>query len=514
MEYAENWREQRGDTEEYVQFRLDGAREALSSVLARLFHPTVEQDFDGDIAMQDTAQTQDPVTGEVITVPIAQAEDELSDIPAEMRETVAAEIAAFRERSNRRDLERLRREEEIEARDRHGARTSSIPTGPGGANGIPVGPKGIQGAPSGPKGLRGVQIPKDYQNGVSFVNGSSELASYLGKDDEDTDASDGELERRRREKKEAEQEKAYLDHERKWLNRERARGAALDRERKKDEGEAKRTEESKGSMAKMLKDWNDDLEASRKTHEYYLDHIAWAKHRAAFRSREAAADAQDRREEENEKRAAQSAEDQARGMADAFLDRQAEELGARGIGTQPRFKISLGAAAQKARQAAEAPKRKAAADVENLLDVDEADRDNASKRTLVPIKFDTLAETAALTEEERSEARRQLAFSIPQDKDGLFAWEIKWNSLSQDTIEDRLKPFVEKRSMEYLGVVEDLMWDVVADALKKHEGPEKLAEELADLLEDETEGFVKKLWRMVVFYSESEARGLNVDGGA
>jgi hypothetical protein len=464
--------------------------------------------------MQDTAQAQDPVTGEVITVPITQGEDELAEIPAEMRETVAAEITAFRERSNRRDLERLRREEELEARERHGSR-ASVPTGPGGANGIPLGPKGVQGAPSGPKGLRGVQIPKDYQNGVSFMNGTNELTSYLGRDEDDTDASDGELERRRRDKKEAEQEKAYLDYERKWLNRERTRGAALDRERKRDEGETKRTEESKEIMAKTLKNWDDEAEASRKTHEYYIDRSMWAKHRLAFRSREAAADAADRREEEHEKRAAQSSEDQARGMADAFLDRQAEELGARGISTQPRFKISLGAAAQKARQAAEAPKRKAAADVENLLDVDELDSDDPSKqRTLIPIKFDTLAEAAALTEDERSEARRQLAYTVPQDKEGLFAWDVKWNSLAPDIVEDRLRPFVEKRSMEYLGVVEELMWDVVKDTLKKHERPEKLVDELEGLLEDETEGFVKKLWRMVVFYSESEGRGLSADGAA
>jgi hypothetical protein len=498
-----------------VQFRLDGAREALSSVLARLFHPSEEQDYEGDISMQGTAETQDPVTGEVITIPIAQAEDELSDIPAEMRETVAAEIAAFRERSNRRDLERLRREEELEARER-GSRTS-IPTGPGGSNGIPSGPKGIHGAPSGPKAIRGVQIPRDYQNGVSFTNGSNELDKYLGKSDEDTDASDGELEQRRRKKKEAEQEKAYLDYERKWLNRERARAAALDRERKKDEGEARRTEESKSSTAKMLKDWNDDLEASRKQHEYYLDHSAWAKHRAAFRAREAAADAVDRRDEEQEKRAAQTSEDRTRGMADAFLDAQAEELGAHGIGTKaaPTFKISLGAAAQKARQAAEAPKRKAAADVENLLDADEAGGEGEdSKRTLIPITFDSAAEAAALTDEERAEARRQLAFSIPQDKDGLFKWEVKWSGLSPDIVEERLKPFVEKRSLEYLGVVEELMWDVVLGTLRKHEGAERLVEELEGLLEDETEGFVRKLWRMVVFYSESQVRGLGGDGAA
>merc|ERR1711939_1204218 len=105
----------------------------------------------------------------------------------------------------------------MEARERYGR--NSIPTGPGGANGIPLGPKGVQGAPSGPKGLRGVQIPKDYQNGVNFTNGMDALSTYLGPgyDDLDTDASDNELEERRFNKKKDQEEKQYLDYERRWL---------------------------------------------------------------------------------------------------------------------------------------------------------------------------------------------------------------------------------------------------------------------------------------------------------
>jgi hypothetical protein len=194
-----------------------------------------------------------------------------------------------------------------------------------------------------------------------------------------------------------------------------------------------------------------------------------------------------------------------------FLDQQAEEIGARvNTNSKPSFKISLGAAAQKARQAAEKPSRKAAADVENLLDIDEGlgSQSGEAERKLIPIKYDTAAEAAALTPEERAEARKQIAYSIPQDKAGLFSWKVKWSSLKSDIIEERLKPYVEKRSMEYLGVVEELVWDVVKGGIEGKEGPEKLVEELEDLLGEETEGFVKKVWRMVVFYSESEGRGL------
>lgn len=463
--------------------------------------------------MQEIAQ--DPLTGEVISIPINQAEDELSDIPAEMRETVAAEISAFRERSTRRDLERMKREEEMEARERgsrnqrFGSPPMTAPTGPGSSNGIPVGPRGMQGAPSGPKGLRGVQIPKDYQNGVSFVNGSNELLSYLGKSDEDTDASDGELESRRRNKKKADQEKAYLDAERRWENRERTRAAAIERERKRDETEDSVKASAAAAMAARLAKWNDADEAAKGTSEYYADHTSWLRNRATFRGREAAADAKDRRAEADENRSHLISSDQARDFADSFLDQTGAELSARGISTQPRFKISLGAAAQKAQQAA-APKKKTTADVENLLDVDAKFADEAVKRTLVPITFDTAAEAANLTPAERQEARKQLAYSIPQDREGLFAWDLKWAGLTPEVVKEQLRPFVEKRSMEYLGVVEEMMWDVVSETLRKRGGPEELVEALEGLLEEETEGFVLKFWRLAAFYSEEGVRGLTV----
>ncbi|KAI9869664.1 MAG: hypothetical protein M1823_008996, partial [Watsoniomyces obsoletus] len=110
--------------------------------------------------------------------------------------------------------------------------TSPPPSAPsrpaGGANGIPVGPRDRSGlnAPSGPKSF-GQQIPRDYQKGVTFVNGTG-ISAASAFDEEDTDASDEELERRRNADKDAELEKQYLDQERRWLNRERSRTAAVE----------------------------------------------------------------------------------------------------------------------------------------------------------------------------------------------------------------------------------------------------------------------------------------------
>lgn len=492
--YLEQYEASKGEQDPAErQSRIDAAHNALSSILSDLFHPTSPTqkedasaiDREGDTTMKDSEGQNDGTPAEVVTIPIT-IEDELSDIPAEMRETVAKEISAFRERSNRRDIERLKREEEIEsmerARNAGGARPNrlaspplSAPSGPAaGANGVPLGPRDRSNAPnappSGPKGF-GVQIPKDYQNGVSFVN--------VDREEEESDASDEELERRRQEKENTELEKQFLDQERRWLNRERSRTAALEREKKRDKEEQSKIQDARDEMNKRLQEWNDDVEASRKVDDYYADRGAWLRSRAAFRSREVSMDDTDRTAEEREHARSIQQQEQARGMADDFLARQAEEMETRNQAPREpqRFKLSLGAAAQKAHAATN---RRTVAEVEGLLE-DEEEPQATARRPLIPIKFDSAAEAAGLTEEERAQAVRQLAAEIPADKEGLWKWEVKWEFVDETVLREQLKPFVEKKIVEYLGVQEQMLVDVVEEHVRQHGHPQELVEQLEEV---------------------------------
>lgn len=229
-------------------------------------------------------------------------------------------------------------------------------------------------------------------------------------------------------------------------------------------------------MAARLKEWDDDAEAARKTDPYYVDRSLWVRNRAIYVQREAAADERDRIAEQHERRRETSDKEQARGLADSFLDRQAEELETRSsrMAQQP-FKLSLGAAAQKAQKAA--PPRRTVAEVEGLLE-DEEEADNASKRTLIPIKFDPSTATAGLSDEERDQAVRQLAQEIPTEKDGLWAWDVKWDFVDDSVIVEKLRPFVEKKIVEYLGVQEQLLVEVVEEHVRTRGKPQELVEQL------------------------------------
>ena len=445
-------------------------------------------DREGDSEMKDAEVAKD---GEVVTIPIT-IEDELADIPPEMRANVAKEISAFRERSNRRDIERMKREEEIEAMGRarnSGSRINrlasppaSAPSGPAaGINGIPLGPRdrNVLNAPSGPKAF-GVQIPKDYQKGVSFVNGGSLNGVSIDREGEDSDASDEEIERRRQDRLKAEQEKQFSDLERRWLSRERSRTAALEREKKREDEEDEKLQAAHDEMEARLGAWNDDIEDSRKAVDYYADRSAWLRNRASFRSREANIDEADRAAEERERVQSAKQQEQARGMAGDFLARQAKELETRPqeAPREPqRFKLSLGAAAQKAQAATS---RRAMADVEGLLE-DEEEPATTTRRPLIPIKFDSAAEAAGLTDEERAQAARQLAAEIPAEKEGLWNWAVKWEFVDDAVISDQLKPFVEKKIVEYLGVQEQMLVDVVEEHVRKRGSPQELVEQLAEV---------------------------------
>jgi PWI domain len=496
LKYLEKFYSSRGEEDpSAVQTRLNAARSGLKAAVYELFYPPLyvkPKDADGDIAMQETDSMR-AENVEIVNIPLA-ADDELADIPAEMRETVAQEIAAFRDRSIRRDMERLKREEEMEAaeRQRNGASRPSrlaspsaqTPTGPAGSiNNIPLGPRdrGIANAPSGPKGS---QIPRDYQKNVAFVNGSGTNGNASGnawtnREDEDSEASDEELERRRTAKRDAELEKQYLDQERRWLNRERSRTAAVQREKERDDEDAANASIQREKTAQRLQDWDDDLESSRKVEEYYADRSMWIRNRGAFRARESAADERDRIEEERERAREVAEKEQARGLADSFLDRQAEELGNRpsrfGATAQQPFKLSLGAAAQKAQKATTS--RRTVAEVEGLLE-DEEDTANTSRRTLIPIKFDPTTQSAGLTDEEREQAIKDLAAEIPTDKDGLWKWDVKWDYVDEAVVSEKLRPFVERKIMEYLGVQEQLLVEVVEEHIRKRGAPQDLVEQL------------------------------------
>ncbi|KAF2718656.1 hypothetical protein K431DRAFT_287536 [Polychaeton citri CBS 116435] len=536
-EYIEEWKRKRKEDDEARQFRIDGCKEDLRSFFATFIsnHAADANGANGDTpaakpngANRASDEPAEKGEAEVVTIPLT-LEDELADIPAEQRAQVAEEIKAFRERSNRRDLARLEREEAAErSYGSGGVRSrlaspppSSAPLGPAaGANGIPIAPRGNPlNAPSGPRGYRGVQIPAEYANGVAFVNGSHGLSSQpFTQSEEEDSATDEQLEDHRQARRDEEIEKSYKDAERRLLNRERTRRQALERERQREEDEKKQQQRAKETMARRLREWDDYEEEKRKRDEYYKDHIAWVHRRSAVRDREVKLDEQDRQAERREMDAVAKDRDEAKNKADDLLNRVGNDMAKT---SQPSggIKLSLGSAAAKSKAQAEerrgagAGVKKGLQSVENLLeDEEDAAMSGASKRPelkpLDPSTESTSYKDQDLSDDERAQFRAQLASEIPTSQSDLFEYQVKWNFLTPSVIDAEIKPFVTKKVVEYLGVQEDFLVDSTVDAIKAKKSANEVVGVLADVLEDEAEVMVKKVWRLVVFWSECEARGL------
>lgn len=532
--YIEEWTSKRNEDEDARQFRLDSCKEDMRQCLASLTNTDaymVNSNANGNTeggADGTNGEKKEGDDAEVVTIALgAQADDDLADVPEDMRATVAAEIRAFRDRSTRRDLERMKQEEEQEHRERQRAmgsrlnRLASPPRNASATNGIPSGPRdrtgGPSGAPSGPKGYRGVQMPSDYANGVSFVGANGAVNGItLNREDEDAEESDEELEARRRKKHEEELEKQYLYQERKWLNRERVSGSARQRDRDTEARLKDQEDRQKEAMLKRLREWNDDEESRLGHEEYYVDRSAWLRKRGAYRDQETRRDDADRANEAREKSSQQAEEAKARGQADAFLDQLDNDMSSRAAAepaTSGGFKLNLGAAKNKASAstaAAPAPRR-TVAELEGLLEDEDESMAQGRKTTLKPLADTSTLPTngADLSDEDRAAARQQLAAEIPSDVDALFAYKVRWASLTSDSIEGQIRPMVEKKVVEYLGVQEELLVTAIVDGIKHRRAPEELVGELEPALEEEAKLLVKKVWRLVVFLSESEGRDLN-----
>ncbi|KAG9782045.1 hypothetical protein KCU95_g10639, partial [Aureobasidium melanogenum] len=158
-------------------------------------------------------------------------------------------------------------------------------------------------------------------------------------------------------------------------------------------------------------------------------------------------------------------------------------------------------------------KQQTMAEMEGLLD-DEDDTTQGSgdrkKALLRAVDFKPLAAGEKMNDDERQAATRALAASIPTSLTDLFSWPVKWAHLPDSVIREQLRPYVQKKIFESLGVQEDMLVEVIEGVVRRHGRPEEIVEELSDTLDEEAEGLARKVWRMVVFFSESEARGLVV----
>lgn len=125
------------------------------------------------------------------------------------------------------------------------------------------------------------------------------------------------------------------------------------------------------------------------------------------------------------------------------------------------------------------------------------------------LKLLSSSEPTGMSSEDRKKAVKKLVESIPTDRDELFAYEVAWDQLDENLMEKRIKPWINKKIIEYIGEEEATLNDFICSKIQQRTEPAKLLEEIKVILDDEAELFVKKMWRLIVYETESKRCGLS-----
>lgn len=389
------------------------------------------------------------------------AEDDLVDVPVEQRALVAREIALFRDRSSSRDVERLKRERDLQDRQKKDS---------------PVRRLDAKGA-----------------NSDTFANHHKHLSSQMSRsptyrgtgDQRHSGPTDIEMEERRREDERQmrlkdENDRELSLRERQWLSREKTRGAAIEREVYRSTHENERQNHDREIIGRRLAEWSDELEAKVMREEYYRDRSAWIRHRAQFRDKERQMDAADREDERREHQ-------QQNPAVNPPLDTAKQENG-----TPAKFKLSMGNVKRQ-----DPPPSKSSTHTGDVLGTGGEETEHPRK----PLARLEPPQT-------KEEKMRQLAGEIPVEHQGILDWAIDWTYLRPKAIDEKVAPFVSKKIKEFFGFHDKDVQNFVLDHIRARGKADDLAKEMSKTMDEEANPFVQKIYRMVIFESESMKRGI------
>ena len=104
---------------------------------------------------------------------------------------------------------------------------------------------------------------------------------------------------------------------------------------------------------------------------------------------------------------------------------------------------------------------------------------------------------------------KQLYDKIPTKKSELFKYPINWEIINENAIiEKKLRPWVEKRIMDYLGSEEEAVINLIVKKVKKKCPPQEIEDKMETVLKNEAEDFVMKMWKILVFEQLKVTHGL------
>lgn len=113
--------------------------------------------------------------------------------------------------------------------------------------------------------------------------------------------------------------------------------------------------------------------------------------------------------------------------------------------------------------------------------------------------------------DEKREKAQKIIDNIPSTNEKLFKFPIQWTFMSKPLIHGRINQWITKKIVEFIGEEEPDLTKVILEKVEAKADPKLMITEFRDILDSETEGFVVKLWRLMIYETEARRIGLIVD---
>ncbi|KAI4801704.1 hypothetical protein KUCAC02_019582 [Chaenocephalus aceratus] len=148
---------------------------------------------------------------------------------------------------------------------------------------------------------------------------------------------------------------------------------------------------------------------------------------------------------------------------------------------------------------------------------DEETSEQPRKRKLVPLDYDddkslgvdgASSIKGANTEEKRKNIKT-LIEKIPTAKPELFSYPLDWTMVDTTLMDRRVRPWINKKIIEYIGEEEATLVDFVCTKVMAHSMPQSILDDVAMVsLDEEAEVFIVKMWRLLIYETEAKKIGL------
>jgi len=132
-------------------------------------------------------------------------------------------------------------------------------------------------------------------------------------------------------------------------------------------------------------------------------------------------------------------------------------------------------------------------------DSSDTEKRKKHKETKIPRKPDELPEPDA---DDAPKSARELVGYIPKDQTKLLKYPIDWDLIdNNEVVEKVMRDWIDSRIKEYLGEEEADLTDFAVGLLANHIPPKEIISEMEVVLVEDSEGFVVKMWRRMIFES-------------